>query len=58
MSEWQPIKTAPAGDDLLLAWVETGEMRVGYFNGNSWLCDAVSFDFEPTHWMPLPEPPK
>jgi hypothetical protein len=54
---WQPIKTAPAGRDILLCWAGTSEMRVGYDNGRGWLCDGVSFDAEPTHWMPLPEPP-
>lgn len=56
MSEWQPIETAPAGKDILLCWPD-GEQRVGYFNGNGWLCDGVSFDSDPAYWMPLPPAP-
>jgi hypothetical protein len=55
-SEWQTIDVAPAGRDILLCW-PSGAMRVGYFNGNGWLCDGVKFDEEPTHWMLLPDPP-
>lgn len=58
MSEWQPIETAPAGEDVLLYW-PSGAQRVGYFNGNGWLIDGMKFDFDcdPSYWMPLPDPP-
>lgn len=54
-AQWQPLDTAPAGSDILLCW-PSGVRRVGYFNGKGWLCDGVSFDEEPTRWMPLPAP--
>lgn len=66
MSDWQPIETAPKHDfDILLG---SGNQRavVRWENGY-WKPQNVSdyygaypiyLDFEPTHWMPLPEPPK
>jgi hypothetical protein len=49
---WQPIETAPKGDELLL-----------YFPGHKYLPPMMKVDRlgnvprKPTHWMPLPEPP-
>ena len=68
MSEWQPISTAPTNDDAwnvpMLVWVE-GECRFGVRdwedcqNLHLWLDidTGLPLDGEPTHWMPLPEPP-
>ena len=68
MSEWQPIETAPKdGEDLLLWWEE--DVAIGcwwLFHPNvhppRWVDSredaGVTHDPEPTHWMPLPEPPK
>jgi hypothetical protein len=56
--EWQPIETAPSGE-VLLYWprkvkgrnsVLHAMIRVGNANGTP--------NRPPTHWMPLPEPPK
>jgi hypothetical protein len=56
--EWQPIETAPSGE-VLLYWprkvkgrnsVLHAMIRVGNANGAP--------NRPPTHWMPLPEPPK
>lgn len=65
MSEWQPIETAPKdGRDILLwptRWPRK-KIDLGFWNdgSGSW---SLSTDIEyspqnPTHWMPLPEPPK
>ena len=64
--EWQPIETAPK-DKLILGCVD-GEVRFIKYGKTShlpWrgfcLADQGAEDFdicEPTHWMPLPEPPK
>jgi hypothetical protein len=70
MSEWQPIETAPKDEDrdvLLAAWDDDGSYwaatgswwvdRFFFFYGKGNM-DPVPLCFEPTHWMPLPEPPK
>lgn len=62
VAEWQPIETAPNGEAVLLARIDgdylhwatdAKKSRIGFWstlNGRS-----VN---EPTHWMPLPTPPK
>ena len=64
---WQPIETAPRDAGCLLGWVE-GVVRFIQWGKTShvplygWcLADQGPEDFDlctPTHWMPLPEPPK
>lgn len=62
---WQPIETAPKnGTKILVAWInqwktgphievcETGE-EGGWF----YSYDGDQPQSDPTHWMPLPEPP-
>lgn len=64
MSEWQTIETAPKdGTKFLGAWKT--------FFLKEWIIQTMKFkdgsfvilwdhddDIEPTHWMPLPQPPK
>lgn len=62
MTEWRPIETAPDGGAILLfdeEWEATlGSIRIGSnYGGGEFVVDACP-DFNPTHWMPLPEPPK
>jgi hypothetical protein len=66
MNEWQAIETAPKdGTDILVCMFGTA-MVVVSFDGDvsepshPWLTlDGPSYHLEaPTHWMPLPEPPK
>ncbi len=69
MSEWQPIETAPRdGTHVIVAYDEiVGEARFDdeggphagwYWTDQHWT-DAVGGEaFYPTHWQPLPEPPK
>jgi len=72
MSDWRLIKTAPKMKTLLLfAWTEmvdepshlrnwrmgTGFWHRGY---EEWEWEGrilKPYDWQPTHWMPLPEPP-
>ena len=61
MSEWQPIETAPRdGSEILLfarGPYKDDYRGVGQWSEqrNDWLW---SFAIRPTHWMPLPEPPR
>lgn len=65
MSEWQPIETAPKdGGDILVFFPEDeGVLRVsyGYYGWKINPDGGTEFDYEitgnPTHWMPLPNPP-
>lgn len=63
---WQPIETAPRDEDVYVLAMRAGA-RVPFvasydadfdnwytFNGALESCNQK---FEPTHWMPLPEPP-
>ena len=66
--EWQPIETAPEIHDMLVTdgkivcqggWVspeDQGAEPEEYFRcpGYRWNIECIN----PTHWMPLPEPPK
>jgi hypothetical protein len=66
---WQPMETAPDGEDVLLCVPRYGvthkyafiEMAVGYNSNGKWYSDASEepqYELNtPTHWMPLPEPP-
>lgn len=57
--EWQPIETAPKDGTQILLGKVGGSMIVGFWNGYAW--DDGDFDSNvswPSHWMPLPEPPK
>lgn len=66
---WQPIETAPKDGTLIDLWLD-GERapacRFWSYDGHSYWeqayaeatdCFAPLYDAEPTHWMPIPEPP-
>ena len=71
MTDWQPIETAPKDGTPILAW-PCGDGWGGKFpyvvqwvppnehHDGLWREAAGEQydDFDPTHWMPLPEPPK
>lgn len=63
---WQPIETAPMdGTDILLwfghsvGWISLCKWYQKKKRGWCWVCsyDHKAHLWEPTHWMPLPEPP-
>jgi hypothetical protein len=70
MSEWQPISTAPRVTRVLVGTLgETiVDIAIQYHKGEGkwiWITDdkeSVESGYfnegEPTHWMPLPEPPR
>ena len=70
-SLWQPIKTAPKDAGILIAgrasethpwriseayWQSFGPHNEGWVSTEP--CFGDPFSWEPTNWMPLPEPPK
>jgi hypothetical protein len=67
MSDWLPIETAPA-DQAVIVFADgaVGEAMLhandGYGDGEWWWAneyqDYHAEEIRPTHWMPLPEPPK
>ena len=65
MMEWQPIETAPKdGSKVLLT--DGDRTEIAHWWGKAqegfwevWTCEPFYEDFkQPTHWMPLPQPPK
>lgn len=58
-SVWKPIESAPKdGTPILLFEREELEAFVGYWATDRFLPLASSWETMPTHWMPLPLPPK
>ena len=64
--EWQPIETAPKDGTLVLVWDEdTGGAFAAQFlvevtgwgNPGEWMDWHGMRLLQPTHWMPLPDPP-
>lgn len=61
MSEWQPIETAPNNKAILIYYDDGNtELVSADDNDYSWRAYTVKeyFCTKPTHWMPLPNPPK
>ena len=68
-NEWQPIETAPKDGTEIDLWTLNGREPAARFNvkRNRWevigldgfdTLNWVDVDGKPTHWMPLPAPPK
>lgn len=70
MSEWQPIETAPKDGSDILVW-DDFEISITFWGKTAhvpiygWiqvdfgdLYDLEPMEPQPTHWMPLPEPPE
>jgi hypothetical protein len=60
--KWQPIETAPRDGTRFIAHIANGMITVGfYIQSRHFAADSLGGgqgDTRPTHWMPLPEPPK
>ena len=62
--KWQPIETAPKdGISILVALSRHNESITTVYWDSYWSLNiagsyAEDDEVEPTHWMPLPEPPE
>ena len=64
--QWQDISTAPKDGTKFIAFEETrSECRIyeccwhdEFSLGHAYWLDDYDSEPDPTHWMPLPEPPK
>lgn len=59
---WQPIETAEVGTSGVYVW-NGEEVQIGFYvhaDGKDWidLTDGTEIIPKPTHWQPLPEPPR
>jgi hypothetical protein len=67
---WQPIKTAPKDGDCIIVYVPRNKHISGFVTQASWDCGMWVYhdvldgyhecdtEINPTHWQPLPQPPK
>ena len=59
MTDWQPIETAPKDIGAIIGsngqWVLAMRWAT---NGMTWTSEYHRSAVVPTHWMPLPNPPK
>jgi len=59
---WQPIETAPRDGHQVDLWAEDCRFTNCWWRFGRWVYevypDQIEDVKEPTHWMPLPEPPK
>jgi hypothetical protein len=66
MTEWQPIDTAPKnGTGIIVFYYPKAGMAFAFWDGEDFLevsvasgIVGVAKQYKPTHWMPLPAPPK
>jgi len=56
--DWQPIETAPRMQHVML-WFPRGQHVLALIGStpDHYECIGYMGNDEPTHWMPLPEPP-
>ncbi len=64
MTEWEPIETAPTDKRyyILVGWADSEHTPpdIAHYSKGRWygaLHGKFPRDLEPTHWMPLPDPP-
>lgn len=61
--QWEPIESAPKDSTVVLLWAESYYPVIGWYDAGkrSWQ-DVWEHEWrrpkQPTHWMPIPEPPK
>ena len=60
MKVWKPIETAPKDGRRVLLWRDgnpLGEWPFMGFWNDYWVIYIDGQTIDPTHWMPLPDPP-
>jgi len=62
MSEWQPIETAPQDGTVIAGWNSTDNcITTVHWEHGYWILEYGERDgfceWEPTHWISLPNPP-
>jgi hypothetical protein len=62
MRDWQPIETVPDDTEFIIAAWPCSGAEFGFDVGEAVRDGAIWSNYfgrcEPTHWMPLPDPPK
>lgn len=59
MSDWQPMETAPKDGTCVLGYDAVGYVVCAFCASMAgWLIEGTDTVVHPTHWMPLPAPPK
>lgn len=65
--KWQPIETAPKDGTCILCFTpdylshgfsDASGIDVLWWDAGAWQYNAEPVAFQPTHWRPLPEPPR
>jgi hypothetical protein len=61
LPRWIPVEEQlPESGETVLVW-HHGEVQMAWLNhftnGVAYFVRDTHYNFEPTHWMPLPEPP-
>jgi hypothetical protein len=60
--DWQPINTAPKDEDIWLLGCVAGSKLpapMSYDPDDGWFpLNGIFKNWKPTHWMPIPTPPK
>jgi hypothetical protein len=60
--KWEPIDSAPKDGSSILGYADSSFAVVEWYRGGWWSLSepgayAEDSEWNPTHWMPLPEPP-
>ena len=55
---WKSIESAPADGTRVLGWSEKWQQPCSMEFGGQWQNHGMVFAHQPTHWMPLPAPPR
>jgi len=57
MPEWRPIEIAPKDGTEILVWSNRGGVSCSKLRNQTWVFPGGFPGVQPTHWLPIPEPP-